>query len=57
MLNMISTPFAFFIVLYIYFNKATCINFFSLLEMCNSNDVHINMPGRLQVFHFVERQK
>ena len=47
-LSMISTPLVFFLsFFYLYLNQATCIIFFSLLQICNSNNVQINPPGHL----------
>ena len=47
-LSMISTPLVFFLsFFYLYLNQVTCIIFFSLLQICNSNNVQINPPRHL----------
>ena len=45
MLDMISALFVFLIVFYFYLKWATCISVFSLLQICISINVHIDIPG------------
>lgn len=46
MLQMISTPFAFFRGVFLFELSYICISFFYFLQICSYNNVHLNISGQ-----------